>query len=109
MTDNNRIPDIVCDVELPRTDTDTGIPMQWIQDRAVSLTAKGLIFHAATYPVGTVVSGAELSRGWEVGQSVSKLVAELVDAGYLLPEDADGTVRYRLVHPEERLGTLPRM
>ena len=97
------MPDIVCDVDLPRDARSTGIPRSWVRDPKVSLSATGVACHVATYPAGTVVPGAELSRAWAEGDSPAAVVAELVGAGYLLP---DGPSRFRLVHPA-RLGPMP--
>ena len=97
------MPDIMCDVDLPRDSKNTWLPTSWTNDREVSLSATGVACHVATYPAGTVVPGAELSRSWAEGDSPAAVVAELVGAGYLLP---DGPNRFRLVHPA-RLGPLP--
>jgi len=97
------MPAIVCDVELPRDAKNTYAPTVWIEDNEIDFDSKGIILRVATYPTGTVVSGAELSQGWAEGDSPAAVVAELVEAGYLLP---DGPNRFRLVHPA-RLGPLP--
>ena len=97
------MPDIMCDVDLPRDSKNTWLPTSWTNDREVSLSATGVACHVATYPAGTVVPGAELSRAWAEGDSPAAAVAELVKAGYLLP---DGPNRFRLVHPA-RLGPMP--
>ena len=100
---NDKMPDIMCDVELPRDSKNTWLPTSWTNDPEVSLAATGVACHVATYPAGTVVPGAELSRAWAEGDSPAAVVAELVGAGYLLP---DGPNRFRLVHPA-RLGPMP--
>jgi hypothetical protein len=100
------LPDILCDVDVPRGAGTTGIPRVWIEDREVSFSGKGMAFHVLSYPQGTVVPGSELARTarGEDEPSPAEIVAELVDAGYLIPEQG-GPAAYRLVHPA-RLGPL---
>lgn len=97
-------PDIVCDVDVPRDGGHFGVPTAWIDDDAVSFSAKGILVYVVGHPRGAVVTD---SRGLGPDEpSVGEVVAELVEAGYLLPETVDGVERLRLVHPA-RLGPLP--
>lgn len=95
-------PIITTDLDLPRG-PDANLPLAWIEDRQVSLDARGLL-HAALSHAGPDVDLADL--GWHpTDPPVAGLVAELVEAGYLIPA---GDNRYRLIHPD-RLGPLTQM
>lgn len=104
MSEHDRLPDIVCDVDVPSTDDTVSVPTSWIDDDAISLSAKGVIFRVVSYPVGAVVE-PDRKLGADEPTAV-EVVEELRLAGYLRSETVDGVERFRLVHPD-RLGPLP--
>ena len=80
---------IVCDVQVPAEDGMVAVPTCWALDEAISFEASGVLVRALDSSAPQVMP--------------ARAVAELVEAGYLLP---DGPNRFRLVHPA-RLGPMP--
>ncbi|MFC8615578.1 hypothetical protein ACFT9M_04040 [Micromonospora purpureochromogenes] len=99
------LPDIACDVDVPRDVEKTFPPRVWIEDSEVSFAAKGLAYQVLSYPRGTVVPGEELACGQDEAESVPVLIHELEAAGYLVRQ-AEISNKLWLVHPD-RLPQLP--
>ncbi|MFF0822442.1 hypothetical protein ACFYUR_18935 [Micromonospora haikouensis] len=102
------IPDIICDVDVPYDGKNVYIPQTWFDDFPPNFDAFGVAMFLLSHRRGEVVTGEALADRWaHVGDKpLGVTVGDLVEAGYLVPETADGVGRYRLVHPA-RLGPLP--
>jgi hypothetical protein len=97
-----------CDLEVPRTEDRTGIPLAWIDDRAISLEAHGFLVCLLSYAApGVLVSDADLAKSWNPQDPpIAEFVDQLLAADYLQRVAGDEK-HYRLVNPD-RLPPLPR-
>ena len=86
------------------------IPNQWLRDKRITYRARGLLGELMTHDAGWTISQASLViEGSAEVESVSRhavrlMVAELVDAGYLVTEQGRngnrfGEVNYWLTDP----------
>lgn len=107
MIDDQQLPEIVCDVDVPYDGETVYIPVAWLNDFPPNFDAYGVATFLLSYPRGEVVTGEMLADRWRAeGQPLKTTIRDLIQSGYLVPDEADGTSRYRLVHPV-RLGPLP--
>lgn len=103
------IPDIVCDVEVPRDGENTHVPQIWLKDLFPSFPTVGLVVFLLSHDLGEVIPGSELEKRQHPSDPpVADMLRELKTGGYLKPETVAGVERYRLVHPA-RLGPLPSL
>lgn len=103
-----QLPDIVQDVDVPHDGENVHIPPAWIDDLPPNFDAFGFAVFLLSHKRGEVVTGQRIADRWkaDMEQPLPATIRDMVDAGYLVPETADGVQRYRLVHPA-RLGPLP--
>jgi hypothetical protein len=92
-----------CNLDVPRTDDENGIPADWVHDPTTGFELRGCLFYLLTcLPPDTVVTAVELdAERHEDDSPIAHLVPALLDAGYLRaihPEDAEE--HYELVHPD---------
>jgi hypothetical protein len=90
-------------LDLPRTAGSTGVPSAWIDDTALTFEALGCLAEIASHTRPGVPCRSNQLRQHPSDPPLAVLVADLVDAGYLVPAGDD---RYELVHPD-RLPPLP--
>lgn len=102
-----QLPDIVCDVDVPRDGENTNVPQIWLKDLFPSHPTVGLAVFLLSHDLGEVIPGSELEeRRHSDDPPIADMLRELKLGGYLKPETVDGVERLRLVHPA-RLGPLP--
>ncbi len=109
MIDDKQIPDIVCDVDVPRDGEHTYVPEVWLKDLFPSFSTVGLVVFLLSHDLGRVVSGAEMVERCHADDvPLAEMLAELKAGGFLVPDGGAVDGRLRLVHPA-RLGPLPAM
>jgi len=95
----------ICNLDVPRTETHTGVPQSWIDDHTVDLEVHGFLYVLlAVAEPGLVVNEADIPmRAGD--RPVTEIVGECQRHGYL---EARGDDLYELVHPG-RLEPLPKV
>ncbi len=87
---------VYCNLRVPRHDDATGVPAAWMHDLGLSAAARGFVAMLLIQTPPGRPTDLGLFEQHPDDPPISEVMAELLDAGYLIPT---GPSEWELVHP----------